>query len=279
MTRSGRFKSPINLDELQPVSSSSDASPTATSPTVSPPTPTSLNSQGGDSAPLSPHDANPASPSAPVESLSTTTARPAPAAWFQPSNGEISSGSSSRNDGTSSSDTSGRDSSRPAGNSGTSPTAAAESAAQHALPLIPQSAVSRPELEGPSPTRSHSASPDPVLAWNQLALDYASAARRGPTISSRLYALVNTALYDSWALFDDKAHGYLFQRPADFNVDHLLEASHDARTVRRLATLTWMATPTTLFASSPWRSRPTRYCTAWGILSSPLLQRSHCCPT
>ena len=67
-----------------------------------------------------------------------------------------------------------------------------------------------------------------MLAWNQLALDYASAARRGPTISSRLYALVNTALYDSWALFDEKAHGYLFQRPADFNVDHLLEASHEA---------------------------------------------------
>lgn len=36
-------------------------------------------------------------------------------------------------------------------------------------------------------------------------MDLAIAAARGPTISSRLYALVNTALYDTWSLFDPEA--------------------------------------------------------------------------
>jgi hypothetical protein len=44
-----------------------------------------------------------------------------------------------------------------------------------------------------------------VLGWNKLALDLATGGRRGPTISSRFYALVNSSLYDSWALFDEDA--------------------------------------------------------------------------
>ncbi len=44
-----------------------------------------------------------------------------------------------------------------------------------------------------------------VLAWNKLALELATGGRKGPTISSRLYALVNSSLYDSWALFDEDA--------------------------------------------------------------------------
>ena len=44
-----------------------------------------------------------------------------------------------------------------------------------------------------------------VVNWNQLMLDMAADARRGPTTSSRLYALVNTALYDGWALLSHTA--------------------------------------------------------------------------
>ena len=62
----------------------------------------------------------------------------------------------------------------------------------------------------PSGASSPSASPELVLAWNQLCQDLATLARRGPTISSRLYALVDTALYDSWALFDRSASGWIF---------------------------------------------------------------------
>ncbi len=44
-----------------------------------------------------------------------------------------------------------------------------------------------------------------VVDWNQLMLDVAADAGRGPTVSSRLYALVNTALYDGWALLSHTA--------------------------------------------------------------------------
>jgi hypothetical protein len=51
-------------------------------------------------------------------------------------------------------------------------------------------------------------------------------ARRGPTISSRLIALVNQALYDTWAAFDPKAWGFtvdLYARA--FRVDGLNSSS------------------------------------------------------
>jgi hypothetical protein len=50
--------------------------------------------------------------------------------------------------------------------------------------------------------------PNYVITWDQLALATVVAARRGPTISSRLLALVNQALYDTWAAFDPKARGF-----------------------------------------------------------------------
>lgn len=54
-----------------------------------------------------------------------------------------------------------------------------------------------------------------IQDWNQLALDLATTAGRGPTISSRVYALVNAALYDAWAAFDQEAQGSIvdLQRP------------------------------------------------------------------
>ncbi len=70
-------------------------------------------------------------------------------------------------------------------------------------------------------------SPDQLLAWNQLAMDLATAARRGPTISSRLYALVNTALYDSWAMFDEDAKGSIYNRPSGDDLEDLLEQAGD----------------------------------------------------
>ena len=70
-------------------------------------------------------------------------------------------------------------------------------------------------------------SPDQLLAWNQLALDLATAARRGPTISSRLYSLVNTALYDSWAMFDEDAKGSIYNRPSGDDLEDLLEQAGD----------------------------------------------------
>ena len=70
-------------------------------------------------------------------------------------------------------------------------------------------------------------SPDQLLAWNQLALDLATAAKRGPTISCRLYALVNTALYDSWAMFDEDAKGSIYNRPSGDDLGDLLEQAGD----------------------------------------------------
>ncbi|MCP9905190.1 vanadium-dependent haloperoxidase [Cyanobium sp. BA5m-21] len=70
-------------------------------------------------------------------------------------------------------------------------------------------------------------SPDQLLAWNQLALDLATAARRGPTISSRLYALVNTALYDSWAIFDEDAKGSIYNHLSEQDLEDLLDQTDD----------------------------------------------------
>ncbi len=70
-------------------------------------------------------------------------------------------------------------------------------------------------------------SPDQLLAWNQLALDLATAARRGPTISSRLYALVNTALYDSWAMFDEDAKGSIYNHLSEQDLEDLLDQTDD----------------------------------------------------
>ena len=70
-------------------------------------------------------------------------------------------------------------------------------------------------------------SPDQLLAWNQLALDLATAAKRGPTISCRLYALVNTALYDSWAMFDEDAKGSIYNHLSEQDLEDLLDQTDD----------------------------------------------------
>ena len=70
-------------------------------------------------------------------------------------------------------------------------------------------------------------SPDQLLAWNQLALDLATAAKRGPTISARLYSLVNTALYDSWAMFDEDAKGSIYNHLSEQDLEDLLDQTDD----------------------------------------------------
>lgn len=64
---------------------------------------------------------------------------------------------------------------------------------------------SRPQLDGSFGVGASIDPAEAVIRWNQLAIDLAAVANRGPTISSRLYAYVNTAIYDSWALFDPEA--------------------------------------------------------------------------
>jgi len=96
-----------------------------------------------------------------------------------------------------------------------------------------------------------------IQDWNQLALDLCTAASRGPTISSRVYALVNAALYDAWAAFDKEAQGSIvdLQRP--------LGQPSEVRTVAAMATAAHdvlVSVGATLFAG--------------GILPTNLLQRA-----
>ncbi len=58
-----------------------------------------------------------------------------------------------------------------------------------------------------------------VTSWNQLALDFGASSKRGPTIVSRLYAYINTALYDCWAHFDKNAIGAIFQGDPSCDLD------------------------------------------------------------
>ncbi|MCS5706833.1 vanadium-dependent haloperoxidase [Synechococcus sp. FGCU-3] len=58
-----------------------------------------------------------------------------------------------------------------------------------------------------------------VTSWNQLALDLGASSKRGPTIVSRLYAYINTALYDCWAHFDKNAIGAIFQGDPSCDLD------------------------------------------------------------
>ncbi|MFL6871032.1 MAG: phosphatase PAP2 family protein [Candidatus Azotimanducaceae bacterium] len=48
-----------------------------------------------------------------------------------------------------------------------------------------------------------------VQQWNALALELIKRSERGPTISSRFTAYMNTALYSAWAAFDTQALGWL----------------------------------------------------------------------
>ena len=48
-----------------------------------------------------------------------------------------------------------------------------------------------------------------VQQWNALALELVKRSERGPTISGRFAAYMNTALYSAWAAFDHQAVGWL----------------------------------------------------------------------
>ena len=56
---------------------------------------------------------------------------------------------------------------------------------------------------------SGTASAAVVVDWNNLGLDLIRASERGPTISGRFQAHLNTALYSTWAAFDRRADGWL----------------------------------------------------------------------
>ncbi len=68
-----------------------------------------------------------------------------------------------------------------------------------------------------------------IQDWNQLALDLGTTAGRGPTISSRVYALVNAALYDAWAAFDKEAQGSIV------DLERPIGQPSEARTVAAMA--------------------------------------------
>lgn len=48
-----------------------------------------------------------------------------------------------------------------------------------------------------------------VIAWNRLTLELIKKSERGPTVSSRAAAYMNTALYSAWAALDPKATGWI----------------------------------------------------------------------
>lgn len=88
-----------------------------------------------------------------------------------------------------------------------------------ALSLAPLAQADRPDCKseecndpGSPGGESHS---DPtsesaaiVVDWNNLGLELVRASERGPTISGRFQALLNTALYSTWAAFDHRANGW-----------------------------------------------------------------------
>ena len=67
--------------------------------------------------------------------------------------------------------------------------------------------------------------PDQLIAWNQLSLDIAAASVAGPTACSRLFSYQNTAAYDSWAFFDPKAIGSIYNPGKENNLFKLLKSA------------------------------------------------------
>ena len=67
--------------------------------------------------------------------------------------------------------------------------------------------------------------PDQLIAWNQLSLDIAAASAVGPTACSRLFSYQNTAAYDSWAFFDPKAIGSIYNPGKKNNLFKLLKSA------------------------------------------------------
>lgn len=58
-----------------------------------------------------------------------------------------------------------------------------------------------------------------VVAWNRLTLELIKKSERGPTVSSRAAAYMNTALYSAWAALDPEAIGWIADEKfvADWN--------------------------------------------------------------
>jgi len=67
---------------------------------------------------------------------------------------------------------------------------------------------------GDSSTEPSHESAAVVVDWNNLGLDLVRDAERGPTISGRFQAHLNTALYSTWAAFDERATGWLVDTKA-----------------------------------------------------------------
>ena len=65
--------------------------------------------------------------------------------------------------------------------------------------------------------------PDNLLAWNSLALDFATASSSGPTPCSRFFAYLGNSLWDAWAVFEDKAIGSIYQQEKQEDFIALLE--------------------------------------------------------
>ena len=67
--------------------------------------------------------------------------------------------------------------------------------------------------------------PDQLIAWNQLSLETAAASVVGPTVCARLFSYLNTATYDSWAFFDPKAIGSIYNAGKENNLFKLLKSA------------------------------------------------------
>ena len=66
--------------------------------------------------------------------------------------------------------------------------------------------------------------PGHLLAWNTLALDFATASPSGPTPVTRWIAYLNTSQWDAWAVFEDKAVGSIYNQDKQENFISLLDS-------------------------------------------------------
>ena len=66
---------------------------------------------------------------------------------------------------------------------------------------------------------------DQVISWNQLSLEATAASVVGPTVCARLFSYLNTATYDSWAFFDQKAIGSIYNAGKENNLFKLLKSA------------------------------------------------------
>ncbi|ABI45999.1 vanadium-dependent haloperoxidase [Synechococcus sp. CC9311] len=65
---------------------------------------------------------------------------------------------------------------------------------------------------------------DHLLAWNTLALDFATASVSGPTPCSRFFGYLNISQWDSWAVFEDTAIGSIYNKEKQASFISLLDS-------------------------------------------------------